>query len=58
MRDPDLRRRADCRLIQLPVRTRWKRACRWPALVWAYRRAGVSWTTAFRLTHWVIWYDA
>ncbi len=42
--------------VELPVRARWKRAFRWPLTVLEYRRCGVSWRMAFRLTHWSTWY--
>lgn len=48
----------DVYAMELPVRARWKRTMRWPAILWAYRKSGASWRTAWRLTHWVIWYEA
>lgn len=43
--------------IKLKVRARHKRAIRWPLLMWQFRKAGVSWRTAWRLTHHTIWPD-
>lgn len=43
--------------IVLNRRARYKRALRWPVILWNFRKAGASWGTAWRLTHWVIWYQ-
>lgn len=44
-------------IITLPLPSRLRRAIRWPVLLWRYRCRGVTWRTAWRLTHWVIWYQ-
>lgn len=42
--------------IPLRRRSRMKRALRFPMFLLQYRRAGASWRSAWRLTHWIIWY--
>lgn len=44
--------------VRLGIRTRWKRAARWPLIYWQMKRIpGVSWAMAWKLTHWTIWYE-
>lgn len=42
--------------IPLTVRARWRRALRWPWILWRYRQAGMPWRVAIRQTLWVICY--
>ncbi len=40
------------------LRSRFARAIRWPAILWRYKQIpGVSWASAIRWTHFVIWYQ-
>lgn len=45
--------------VDVPLRARWARALRWPAIYRRYRRVpGVSRREAWRLTHFAIWYKS
>lgn len=43
--------------VDVSRRTRYMRAFRWPLTAWRFHRCGVSWATAFRMTHLTVWYD-
>ena len=43
--------------VVVPFRVRASRALWWPISVYRYHRAGLSWRSAWRVTHWQIWYD-
>ena len=42
--------------LTVPIRSRLGRAVHWPSVYLRYRRAGASRRSAWRLTHWIIWY--
>ena len=42
----------------LPMRARLRRALRFPWVLWDYRQQGLSWRSAWRMTHVWVWTDS
>lgn len=48
---------ADQVFVTLKMRTRFRRALRWPVMLRRFKRVGVSWRQAWQLTHSVVWFQ-